>query len=414
VRPAAVLAAGAVSAALLAGCGASSGPPDAIGGRQLTLYLSLPADGPSRAEARAVLGGATIALSGLPGHRLGRYRVRLRVIDDATPARGEWDPGQTSVAARAAAADPTAAGYVGELNSGASAISIPLLSRADIVQISPASTAFGLTDSGPAADPGEPQKYYPTGIRTFVRLPPSDLVQASAQLRLQRHAGCRSTYVLDDGEVDGSAFATSFGLAAPRAGIRIAGTQQFAAGATDFTSLAGSVAAAAPDCLLIAAVPSPGAVAVTVQLAAALPSASIFATAPLAADAYVDPDLGGLPAALGPRVTLTSPAPGTAALPPSGRAFVAEFTRHYGAPQPDAILGYESTSLLLDAIRRASDGGRLRVRRSLVRRALFATRARASVLGTYAVTPAGDTTLRNYGVYRVLGGRLAFWRVIGG
>ena len=169
-----------------------------------------------------MLGGATIALSGLPGHRLGRYHVRLRVLDDATPARGEWDPGQTSLAARAAAADGTAAGYVGELNSGASAVSIPLLSRAGIVQVSPTSTAVGLTDSGAAADPGEPQKYYPTGIRTFVRLPPSDLIQANVQLRLQRHAGCRSTYVLDDGEVDGSAFATSFGLAAPRGRIRIA------------------------------------------------------------------------------------------------------------------------------------------------------------------------------------------------
>ena len=174
------------------------------------------------------------------------------------------------------------------------------------------------------------------------------------------------------------------------------------------------MAAAAPDCLLIAALPSPGAVAVTVQLAAALPNASIFATAPLAANAYVNPAAGGLPAAVGSRVTLTSPAPGEEALSPSGRAFDAEFTRRYGPPQPDAILGYESTSLLLDAIRRASDGGRRPVRRSLVRLALFSTRARGSVLGTYSVTPAGDTTLRDYAVYRVLGGRLDFWKVIAG
>ncbi len=77
-----------------------------------------------------MLGAASIALSGLPEHRLGRYVVRLRVLDDATVARGEWDPGQTSLAARTAAADPTAIGYVGDLDSGASAVSIPLLSRA--------------------------------------------------------------------------------------------------------------------------------------------------------------------------------------------------------------------------------------------------------------------------------------------
>jgi len=73
----------------LTGCGGGHGPPDIIGGRQLTLYLSLPADGASAPEAQAVLGGARIALSGLPGNRLGGYTVRLRVLDDATPARAE-------------------------------------------------------------------------------------------------------------------------------------------------------------------------------------------------------------------------------------------------------------------------------------------------------------------------------------
>jgi branched-chain amino acid transport system substrate-binding protein len=44
--------------------------------------------------------------------------------------------------------------------------------------------------------------------------------------------------------------------------------------------------------------------------------------------------------------------------------------------------------------------------------AIFATRNRHSVLGTYSIEHGGDTTLRRYGVYRVLGGKLSFWTAI--
>jgi hypothetical protein len=47
-----------------------------------------------------------------------------------------------------------------------------------------------------------------------------------------------------------------------------------------------------------------------------------------------------------------------------------------------------------------------------VRAAIFATKGRRSVLGTYGIRPDGDTTLRRYGVYRIVGGRLRFWKQI--
>jgi hypothetical protein len=36
------------------------------------------------------------------------------------------------------------------------------------------------------------------------------------------------------------------------------------------------------------------------------------------------------------------------------------------------------------------------------------------VLGTYSITPDGDTTVRRFGVWRVLGGRLEFLEAVGG
>ena len=47
-----------------------------------------------------------------------------------------------------------------------------------------------------------------------------------------------------------------------------------------------------------------------------------------------------------------------------------------------------------------------------MRAAIFSTKARQSVLGTYGIKSDGDTTLRRYGVYRIVGGKLRFWKEI--
>ncbi len=400
------------AATIVGGCGAKAAPRDVIAGRKLTIYASLPLLGASRIDSRAILAGATMALTQARS-RVGRYRIVLRPLDDSTPARGEWDPGQTTLNARLAVTDPSTVGYLGELNSGASAVSIPVLARAGIVQVSPASTAVGLTSGGPGASPGEPDKYYPTGVRTFVRIVPSDAVQARAQVTLQRAAGCRATYVLDDGEVDGEDTATSFALAAQYAGLQVAGVQSFDPRASDYSSLAATVATTGADCVLISAITESNAVLLTEQLAAGLPRARLFGSAGLAQTTYTDPRQGGLPARLDSRMLITSPELGSSALPPAARRFLAEYARIHGPPQPAAIYGYESLSLLLNAIARASDGGTRGVRRSRVLAATFATRRRQSVLGTYSVTASGDTTVRAYGVYQVRAGQLSFWKAIG-
>ncbi len=393
----------------LTGCGSKARVGDRIAGRTLTIYSSVPMHGASRVNAQAVVSGESLALSQIHS-RIGRYRIVLRSLDDSTAQ--EWDPGQTTVNARLAAADRTTIGYIGEFNSGASAISIPLLNRVGIAQVSPASTAVGLTSNGPGASPGEPEKYYPTGARTFARIVPNDAAQARAQVRLQKSVGCLETYVLDDGEVDGQDTATSFSLAAQREGLQVAGVQAFDPRASDYGSLAAGVAQSGADCVMISAITESNAVLVTKQIAAALPNARIFGSAGVAESTYTDPAQGGIPTALDPRMLITVATLDPSAYPAAGRAFYAAFAQEYGAPQPYAIYGYEAMSLMLSAIARATDNGTKVARRSRVVAALFATRTRHSVLGTYSIDRNGDTTLRQYGVYRVIAGRLVFWKAI--
>jgi branched-chain amino acid transport system substrate-binding protein len=395
----------------VAGCGTTEAVGNRIAGDTLTIYSSVPLHGDSSVGGMAVVNAAKLALAQIRG-RIGRYHVAFKVLDDSTPQSDEWNPGQASVNAHLAVLDKTTIGYLGDLDSGASAISIPLLNRAGIAQISPTSTAVGLTSGGAAAAPGEPQKYYPTGKRTFARVVPTDTVEARAQVRLQRSLGCTRTYVLQDGEVDGLDAATSFVLAAQSSGLTVVATREFQPRAKDYTSLAMGVGKSGANCVLISAIPDSNAALVTKQVARAVPRARIFGSAGLAQSTYANPAQGGIPTAIDPRVLITGATLGARDYPPAGRRFLAGYTRRYGRPQPSAIFGYEAMSLMLSAISRATAGGTDTARRSKVVAAVFDTRNRDSVLGTYSINRHGDTSLMRYGVYKLVAGRLVFWKAI--
>jgi branched-chain amino acid transport system substrate-binding protein len=402
------LAGAALLTAALAGCGSGQHdqPVGRIAGDRLTIYLSVPLHGASAVSGTAIANGAQMALGEIHA-RIGRYTIRLRRIDDSSLTKGGWDPGRTSDGARMAAVDPTTIGYIGDKDSGASAISIPVLNRLAIPQVSPTSTAVGLTSAAPGAAPGEPDKYYPAGMRTFARVAPSDEMQAIVQVRLQRSLGCSRTFIVEDGEVDGEDLATSFDLAARSGGVHVVATQEFDPRATDYRALAASIAGTGARCVLIAAITDSNAVALTAQLSAALPGVQIFGGGGLAETSYAR----DLPSE---RVIVTSPALGASAYPPQGRAWLAAYARRYGTPEPDAILGYEAMEVLLGAIVRATDHGRKPAERIKVVRAVFATRAPRTVLGGFDIKADGDTTLRRVGVWIASGGQLSFWKALSG
>src|SRR3954470_13717902 len=97
-----------------------------------------------------------------------------------------------------ASADAKSIGYIGELNSGGSAVSIPILNQAGMPQISPANTYVGLTTNEPGSASGEPDKYYPTGKRTYMRIVPRDTVQAAALLARMKSDGCKKVALAND------------------------------------------------------------------------------------------------------------------------------------------------------------------------------------------------------------------------
>jgi branched-chain amino acid transport system substrate-binding protein len=396
-----------IAALVLAGCGSRHDVAgDRIPGHALTIYTGLPLLGASASGATSVLDGERLALAQAHG-RVGQYAVTLKVLNDATVARGGWDPGQVTQNAHLVLADSSAIAYIGDFNSGATAVAIPLLNRTGMLVTSPTSTAIGLTTRSLAASPGEPDKYYPTDRRTFVRLAADDTFQARAQVRLQRRLGCHSTYVLSDGGFDGHDAASSFAFAARAGGLPVAGTQAYDPGAQDYASLALAIAQTGANCVLLAAQPENHAAYLARQLGAALPHAKLFGTWPLAQPSFTDPDRGGIPAALNSRVFITAPA----VEPTLSTAFDARFTPLFGEPGPFAAYGYEAMRVVLDAIGRATDGGRHQARRTSVLGEVMGSDVTGGPLGAFTVHTDGTTSLHSYGVFSVTGGNLVLWYV---
>ena len=111
---------------------------------------------------------------------------------------------------------------------------------------------------------------------------------------------------------------------------------------------------------------------------------------------------------------LTAPTLALSSYPAVGARVQRRLQAPVRPPEPAAIFGYEAMSLMLSAIERATDDGTRAAVRSQVRAAIFDTRDRRSVLGTYSIDRNGDTTLRRYGVYGIVRGQLAFLQAIDG
>jgi branched-chain amino acid transport system substrate-binding protein len=387
----------ATAAAITAcGGGGSSTSEGGGGGGTVDIYSSLPLTGASTAQTKPLVNGIKLALS-QANNKAGDFTVKYTSLDDATAQAGEWDPGQTAADARKAAADPNTVMYIGEFNSGASEVSIPILNNAGIPQISPANTYVGLTTDEPGSAPGEPEKYYPTGTRTYVRIVPRDSIQAAADLMAMKDAGCTKVAVANDKEAYGAGLADLLELEKGKFGIDITSNTGIDPKAPNFRSYASKVKSEGADCFFFAGIVSNGAVQLTKDINSALPDAKIFGGDGVCTSSYTSAKEGGVPSNIAPLIQCTVATLDLKSYP-GGKDFLKSYADKYGDSNPDpyAIYGYEAMKLALDTIAKAGTTDT-----STIRDDLFATKDRNSVLGTYGFDENGDTTLTSYGLYKV-------------
>jgi branched-chain amino acid transport system substrate-binding protein len=372
--------------------------------KAVTVYSSLPLQGASRPQTTALVNGIKLALEQV-GNKAGDVTVSYKSLDDSTAQAGSWTPEATSANARKAAQDQGTALYIGEFNSGATAVSLPILNEGGVPQISPANTAVGLTTDEPGADAGEPDKYYPTGERTYTRIVPKDTIQGAALATLMKQDGCTKVQLLNDKEVYGAGLARNIENSGKAAGLTITSNEAIDKNAANYRSLASKAKGAGADCIVYSGITANNAVQIYKDFAAALPDAKLYGPDGVAETGFSDPKEGGIPADVAARVKVTVATLSPDEYPEEGQQFFADFEQKYGEknPNPCAIYGYEAMRLALDAIERSETG-----EKADIVRALFESKDRQSVLGTYSIDENGDTSLTDYGVYTIDGGELRF------
>lgn len=390
-----------VAAAGCGGIGVSGASSNT--GNQLTVYSSLPLQGPSGGISRQIVNGEKLALAQAGGH-VGQFRVSYYSMDDANPATGKWDPGITAADAKTAAQDTSTIAYLGDYNSPATAISLPLVNAAGILQVSPASPYVGLTSSRDAGQ-DEPERFYPTARRTFGRLMPADPVQAAAQVKLMQHLHVRSVYVIDDQDPFQVPLAQIVAEDARRAGIAVVHEDSIdttASGASgEYTGEVEKVAQSHADAVFFSGGTGPGVVAIWRALHAADPGLRL-----LGPSTMVNAQFAQAIGAAGGETYLTTPILPLGAYSAAAQRVLREYRKQFGEAGGAYVLyGYEAMSVVLAAIAAAGPHGN---EREAVTERFFAMRARDSVLGRYSIDADGDTSIARYGVERVRGGQLVF------
>jgi branched-chain amino acid transport system substrate-binding protein len=392
----------------VAACGGNDNNSSSSGGggggrTSLTIYSSLPLQGDNRPQSEDVINGEKLALQEAGG-KVGNFTIKYVSLDDSTAAAGKWDPGQTSSDARKAAQDASTIIYLGEFNSGATEISLPVLNEANILQISPANTYVGLTRSEGALK-GEPDKFYPSGKRTYGRVVPADHIQAAAQVTYQKDEGCKKTYILNDKEVYGKGIADNVAKIAKAQGLQIAGNDGIDTKAANFRTLASKVKASGADCMFFGGITQNKGVQVFTDVNAANPNMKLFGP-----DGVADVFVTKISPAVAKMTYITNPTLDPKLYPPAAQDFFKKFKEKYGRdPYPYAIYGYEAMKVALLAIQNAGDKGN---DRQAVIDAFYKIKDRDSVLGKYSIDKNGDTTLSDYGADRVENKKLVFDKVI--
>jgi branched-chain amino acid transport system substrate-binding protein len=400
------------------------------------IYSSLPMHGPRAAESRQIVQGINLELDDLQTpHRVGAYTIRYVSRDDSSARVGGWSQGATVTNAETAVRNPNTIAYIGDLDSGATELSLPILNQAGIVQITPGSAYPGLTNEiHGVTTPGEPNKYYPQpDQRTLLRLVPSDTVEAAAALDLLAGTKCQRVAAASFGarvNLDGTALLNAVELTAKLYGLTYvpteppgsrpstaAGTPSATPAPTTTTATATTVESYASDlgrqgvgCFVLTGHVTPAAVALTRAIHLDLPGATIVGTSGFCNAHWTDQARHGVPADVDNSLYCTRPV-----RPPQyyqgGAAFIAEFRHKYGhAPGLYSIYGYQAAAMVVDAMQgfESDQDHRKQVRLALIDGGPLIS----DVIGTYGFDAAGNLLSTAYGIYHVVGGVPTYLRTL--
>jgi branched-chain amino acid transport system substrate-binding protein len=244
----------AVASLVLAACGSSNdGNTGSNGssGKTLTISSDLPLQGSSK-DASAAMNNAIKLYLEQVGNKAGKYTIKFKSYDDSTAAKGAWDDATCAKNATDHVGNTDEVAVMGTYNSGCAKIQVPVLNQdpdGPMLMVSHANTNVGLTKKW---EPGEPDKYYPTGSRNYARVVTTDDFQGTADSTyVAQDLGKKRCFVLNDNQTYGIGVAKAFVDNAKKVGIEILGNQPWDAKQPNYTALFQSIKSKNPDCIFL-------------------------------------------------------------------------------------------------------------------------------------------------------------------
>jgi branched-chain amino acid transport system substrate-binding protein len=365
----------AALAAAVAGCGGGddgSGAPTHAEGKVLSVYVSGPQHGPLAAAGAATLAGARAALAEAGG-RAGDKKVRIVPLSTTRPGDDKWDPGTVEAGADRAADDPSTIAYIGEVEQGASALSLPVTNRKDLLQVSPSDSLASLTRQPPAKPRAGPERYYPEGRRSFLRLVPNDLEVAAGMLTLTGAGG--RIAIASGPSIGARELASTYAKGLAGKGGKPVEEVSLRENAGAIADAVDDLRKAAPSVIVLAGSDERSSLDFLRALARGLPDVAVVADGGLMAVSPRPPVPAGTRAVSPVMPASGQPAPSRALLRSMGKA---------GPAPAEALYGYAAMKVVLDAI---GAGGS---HRDAVRRAGRASGPRRTALGSVEVRRSGD------------------------
>jgi branched-chain amino acid transport system substrate-binding protein len=341
--------------------------------------------------------------------KAGDANIGYQSCDDSTAQAGSWDSAKCSSNARAYAANEKLLGLVGTFNSGCAKLVIPVMNRASngpVAMVSPANTYPGLTEGGPGTESGEPDSYYPTGERNYVRVVWNDQFQGAANALYAQELGLKRVFVLNDSETYGLGIATLFTQYAEKLGIQILGNQKWDKDASSYESLASRINAANADAVFLGGIVCNNGGKLIKDLRAGLGNDVTI----LGPDGWtpISATIEGAGASAN-NMYVSQPGIPTEQLTGAGKEFVDAFTQETGKETVDPYTAYaaQAADVLLDAIDRAGTDERARVAEEL-----FQTDVQDGIVGDFQIDENGDTTLGTVTFFQIKDGEPGFVKTL--
>jgi len=348
---------------ILVACGGSGvgtgGTTSTAGSTVIKIATDLPVSGKDESGGKPAENGAHLAVDQAnANHTIPGYTLQFVPKDDVGPS-GAHDPAVGKANVTALIGDALVAGIVGPFNSGVAQAEMPIANQAPIALISPSNTNPCLTKTGDAVGCGGSNNKIailrPTGKVTYFRIVATDDIQGSVGADLffkQMHL--KKVWVVDDAEAYGLGIAAAFIHEWTTVGGTVLNHSSEPGTTTSYVSLLTSIAAAHPDVVYFAGTDATGGTLFRQQFSQ-VPG---LANTPLGGgDGIVTGDFAKTVApGKGGQVWGTIGSVDVTKLP-AAQDFVTKYTSTYGVLGAYSANAYDCTNILIQAIKRAIDGG---------------------------------------------------------